>query len=136
VTPQNATLVEESAAAADSLRTQAAMLVQPVEVFKTTPHAAMAGANTPSVHAPAVLTKRPWAKPASRTLAVARAPANAPGKADDGWVLEGGAQVVRHLRPQGQRGDSAAAVRSIWGSSPRHQRGHEPGSARHCRSMS
>ncbi|RZJ12775.1 MAG: methyl-accepting chemotaxis protein [Rubrivivax sp.] len=35
VTQQNAALVEESAAAADSLRTQAAMLVQTVAVFRT-----------------------------------------------------------------------------------------------------
>ncbi|HCL86506.1 MAG TPA: methyl-accepting chemotaxis protein [Comamonadaceae bacterium] len=82
-TQQNAALVEESAAASSSLRTQAGQLVQAVAVFKlaggaaaATPPAATA-APVPKA-APASATAALPAKPAGAPQAPARAPAAAP----------------------------------------------------------
>jgi len=54
VTQQNAALVEESAAAAESLKVQALQLVQAVAVFKLTNegHAGAANTATPASYAP------------------------------------------------------------------------------------
>jgi len=94
VTQQNAALVEESAAAAESLRSQARMLVDAVAVFRTdgaapghTPAAAPARASAP------LLTTRPAAarpgatRPAApRVKAATAAPAPAPAMATaDDW---------------------------------------------------
>ncbi len=82
-TQQNAALVEESAAASSSLRTQAGQLVQAVAVFKlaggaaaATPPAATA-APVPKA-APASATAALPAKPAGAPQAPTRAPAAAP----------------------------------------------------------
>jgi len=83
VTQQNAALVEESAAAADSLRNQAAMLVQSVAVFKT--------AGAPSlVSTPAVTASKPAAVPKKRVAAARHAKpvetrSFAVASSDDGW---------------------------------------------------
>ncbi len=71
VTQQNAALVEESAAAADSLNQQAARLVEAVRVFKLEEgHASMLPAATPPPAAP----RRPAAMPQHTTATAARAP--------------------------------------------------------------
>ena len=59
VTQQNAALVEESAAAAESLKVQAAQLAQVVSVFRLSAHDAGA-------HAPAAAAPTPHATPAAR----------------------------------------------------------------------
>ncbi len=67
VTQQNAALVEESAAAASSLKSQAEQLVHAVSVFK------IAGA-TPAAAAPSTPYRaRPALRPAGRTPASVRA---------------------------------------------------------------
>ena len=71
MTQQNAALVEQSAAAAQSMREQADQLAQAVSVFKLAGHTAQARA----VNSPAL--SRPAAPPAARVAA----PAPKPGKA-------------------------------------------------------
>ena len=106
VTQQNAALVEESAAAAESLKQQAVDLVQAVAVFKLTPDAA-AGVDLPALPPVArrPVSPRPTLpRPASRPVATAKAgevaeapvPASAPASApasktpapvsDDDWT--------------------------------------------------
>jgi len=92
VTQQNAALVEESAAAADSLRHQAAQLAQTVSVFTTADGAGMSP--TPVLAAPtparaaaqvikAVKAPRPVVAPAPRPApAKVAVPAPAPARAD------------------------------------------------------
>ncbi|RZL37228.1 MAG: methyl-accepting chemotaxis protein [Rubrivivax sp.] len=78
VTQQNAALVEESAAAADSLRTQADLLVKAVSTFRTAGTAARPQAS-PLAARPALQRKAP-------TRASAARPAKAPAlTAGDGW---------------------------------------------------
>ncbi len=72
VTQQNAALVEESAAAADSLNSQAARLVQLVSVFQVDAHASQA------VIAQAQSRSRDTARAASAALQHARTPAASP----------------------------------------------------------
>ncbi|KQW44591.1 MULTISPECIES: methyl-accepting chemotaxis protein [unclassified Roseateles] len=80
VTQQNAALVEESAAAADSLRTQADLLVKAVATFKT---ADMGG--RPQAAAPAA-RPAPARKAPTPVRAAAARPAKAAALADgDGW---------------------------------------------------
>jgi methyl-accepting chemotaxis protein len=104
MTQQNAALVEQSAAAAQSLREQADQLAQAVAVFKLTGHAAMApqrpAQNMMSARPPAALSRpaatAPKAEPARATPvrasaalppAKSAAPAAAPVKAgsDEDW---------------------------------------------------
>ncbi|MDT8998595.1 methyl-accepting chemotaxis protein [Paucibacter sp. APW11] len=73
VTQQNAALVEESAAAAESLRNQADQLVQAVSIFKLSHHAAPASSHRPAAHS----KPRTASVPAPRAAA-ARAPAPRP----------------------------------------------------------
>ena len=79
VTQQNAALVEEAAAAAESLQDQAGNLVQVVSVFKTGGGAAVAA---PTSRKPAASVKLTPAKPAARIAAKPAlklaAPANSP----------------------------------------------------------
>jgi len=98
MTQQNAALVEQSAAAAQSLREQADQLAQAVAVFKLTGHMAMAPA---APRPPKDITPRPQplARPAAAPKPAAQAPAaalpagrpaptvpSAPAKtADDDW---------------------------------------------------
>jgi methyl-accepting chemotaxis protein len=81
VTQQNAALVEESAAAADSLRTQAGLLVQAVSAFKVAGGAPRSVAATPVARPPA---PKPARKPAPRAAATAR-PGPSLALADGGW---------------------------------------------------
>ncbi|WP_370678428.1 methyl-accepting chemotaxis protein [Comamonas sp. GB3 AK4-5] len=98
VTQQNAALVEESAAAAEGLRTQAQQLVQVVSVFKLDDAGFL---STPSPMAPASVKRSVGSKPALKTAAkpIAKAPAKTPAiarsaapsvpaaaGADDDWV--------------------------------------------------
>jgi methyl-accepting chemotaxis protein len=85
-TQQNAALVEESAAAAESLKGQAMQLVQAVAVFKLSAHEPAA------VAAPRPMASRPApsysARPAPTAAAAAAAPrpvAPAPATASDDW---------------------------------------------------
>ncbi|ODV03696.1 MAG: hypothetical protein ABT20_14470 [Rubrivivax sp. SCN 70-15] len=94
VTQQNAALVEESAAAADSLNQQARNLVTAVARFKLaagamgmTTAAPAPAPRHPVAHAPLKLAHRPLVKPAAKPVAKA-APAPAPEPAtagDDDW---------------------------------------------------
>ena len=96
VTQQNAALVEESAAAADSLKQQAHDLVQAVAVFKLAPGSSGAGGASvmrPSAkHRPAVSrpVPRPAARPPARVTESSSAPALGSGSAkvpdDDDWT--------------------------------------------------
>jgi len=82
-TQQNAALVEESAAAAESLKQQARQLVQAVAVFKLGQHGAMPAA-TPAVAPPQVAVARaPAPKPYKAPKAtMAAAPEKRPVQAD------------------------------------------------------
>jgi len=98
MTQQNAALVEQSAAAAESLKGQAGTLTSLVATFKVDAHAAAAPAVHAVTAAPApaarpsampTLTKAvakpaPVTRPAAAKPAVAAAPAAAPAKAPDG----------------------------------------------------
>ncbi|EGJ11429.1 methyl-accepting chemotaxis protein [Rubrivivax benzoatilyticus] len=83
VTQQNAALVEESAAAAESLRVQAARLTELVGVFKlaqgsaatTQPTAAPAAAKPAASRPSAPRTAAPAARPAASAASIAAAPA-------------------------------------------------------------
>ena len=102
VTQQNAALVEESAAAAESLKVQAAQLAQVVSVFKLNAHDPSAQAHAPSAPAFKAAAKvepklhRPGAAPAKPKAAasvpkapvVASAPAPAPRAAQPAVVAE------------------------------------------------
>jgi methyl-accepting chemotaxis protein len=79
VTQQNAALVEESAAAADSLKQQAQGLVQAVAVFRTGGHAggSAPGLASPVAHAPALAAPKPAALAAATVRKAAKAPAKA-----------------------------------------------------------
>jgi len=86
VTQQNAALVEEAAAAAESLQDQAANLVQVVSVFRTGSDVAAPAARRTAI------APRPAAKPMTRAVSKPAAPAKAPqiaapradaGKGDD-----------------------------------------------------
>ncbi|MDD0817132.1 methyl-accepting chemotaxis protein, partial [Curvibacter sp. HBC28] len=88
VTQQNAALVEESAAAADSLRNQAARLAKVVSAFKLQGGALnMAGSSAQPRHTPAPQAARAPAAPALKRPSQAslsspqRAAANAPALA-------------------------------------------------------
>jgi methyl-accepting chemotaxis protein-1 (serine sensor receptor) len=70
VTQQNAALVEESAAAAASLRTQAQQLVQAVSIFQLGGHAAQLS-STPPLPQPTVRARKP--APATAALPVRQA---------------------------------------------------------------
>ena len=89
-TQQNAALVEESAAAAESLKDQAQQLVQVVAVFKLEGRAAAADVRATPLAAPKLApVSRPAAPlrkpaPASRPVAAASAPALA-GAVSDEW---------------------------------------------------
>ena len=80
VTQQNASLVEEAAAAAESLRDQASHLVQTVSIFKTrdshvavpAPAPARASANTNASAKPLLLVPAPASSPAKRQAAPAK----------------------------------------------------------------
>ena len=80
VTQQNASLVEEAAAAAESLRDQASHLVQTVSIFKTrdshvavpAPAPARASANTNASAKPLRLVPAPASSPAKRQAAPAK----------------------------------------------------------------
>ena len=78
VTQQNASLVEEAAAAAESLRDQASHLVQTVSIFKTrdshvaAPAPAPARANTNASAKPLRLVPAPASSPAKRQAAPAK----------------------------------------------------------------
>ncbi len=100
VTQQNAALVEESAAAADSLNHQAQQLVQAVAVFKLGQHEQRAAqwsaaAPAPAMRRPATLPQRPAApapkvappppRPAARVAAAPPALASSASKNDDDW---------------------------------------------------
>ena len=75
VTQQNASLVEEAAAAAESLRDQASHLVQTVSIFKT--HDSHVAASAP-VSAPARASRKPLRLvPAPASSSVKRQPAPA-----------------------------------------------------------
>ncbi len=89
-TQQNAALVEQSAAAADSLSRQAAQLVQAVAVFRLGGSHARTAAAAPAPATSTPLTAPRWAAPAPRTTApesprsaILREPALA--GAGDGW---------------------------------------------------
>ena len=96
-TQQNAALVEESAAAAESLRDQAQQLVQVVAVFKLDHEKDVADARTAkptgtlkarpvAVRKPAAVARRPVAAPvAARRAAPAPAPALAVAAGADDW---------------------------------------------------
>ena len=88
MTQQNAALVEESAAAAQSLREQADQLAQVVSRFKVQGGTASAAPLRHRAPAPApVVAPAPAARPAVKTPAPARlaaAPAPAPAKAAQG----------------------------------------------------
>ncbi|MBK1616697.1 methyl-accepting chemotaxis protein, partial [Rubrivivax gelatinosus] len=91
VTQQNAALVEESAAAAESLRIQAARLTELVGVFKNDASAAAQTLAKPSAPV-AAARAQPAVPPASRRKAAASAPSApaaprvaAPAGADD-WT--------------------------------------------------
>ena len=78
VTQQNAALVEEAAAASQSMQEQAGELAHVVGFFKTGNHVASAARLTPVRTAPvaaAPAIARPAAKPAPARKAVAAAPA-------------------------------------------------------------
>ena len=76
VTQQNAALVEEAAAASQSMQEQAGELAHVVGFFKTGNHVASAARLTPVRAAPAApAIARPAAKPAPARQAVAAAPA-------------------------------------------------------------
>jgi len=76
VTQQNAALVEESAAAAESLKQQARDLVHAVAVFKLPPGATAAGANISSTSSAArrPALQRPVSRPAPASTTSAKAP--------------------------------------------------------------
>ena len=82
VTQQNAALVEEAAAATQSLQSQATALAAPVAVFKVDHAATMAATRPVSALAPATPRLRPAVRPAAPRAALARAvparPAPAP----------------------------------------------------------
>ena len=102
-TQQNAALVEESAAAAESLKEQAARLSQIISVFQvgqtTAPAPAKAARPAPRAAAPATRTPAPAARAAAAPKAQAparspasppnnaptSAPASAPAAGDDSW---------------------------------------------------
>ncbi len=94
VTQQNAALVEESAAAAESLKSQAQQMVQAVAFFKvnagetTTVAAAPVRAAQPPVHKPAAPRPAPRAKAAPAVAPAAPAPAarQEATTADDSWA--------------------------------------------------
>ncbi|MBZ8143289.1 methyl-accepting chemotaxis protein, partial [Rubrivivax gelatinosus] len=88
VTQQNAALVEESAAAAESLRLQAARLTELVGVFKV--DTGDIGATAPSRPSSSAVRLQPAVPAASRRKAATAAPASptrvpAPAGADD-WA--------------------------------------------------
>ena len=103
VTQQNAALVEESAAAAESLKVQAAQLAQVVSVFKLNAHDQAAHVPVAAAPAPKALPKveprlhRPAAAPAKpkaaasapKAAVVASTPAPAPRAAQPATVAEG-----------------------------------------------
>ena len=105
VTQQNAALVEESAAAAESLKVQAAQLAQVVSVFRLNAHGQAAQASVAAAPAPKALSKveprlhRPAASPAKPKAAASApkaaaatgtpAPAPAPRAAQPATVAEG-----------------------------------------------
>ena len=78
VTQQNAALVEESAAAAESLRGQAAQLAETVSTFKLDGATARPAAARVDKPRPAPTTKAAAAKPRTAPAATARAPAPVP----------------------------------------------------------
>ena len=90
VTQQNAALVEESAAAAESLKHQAQQLVQAVASFRLEPSTAA----TPAAHTapPPASSKPPATRPAAKptVVSIKRAPAqpvvDAPMAARESWV--------------------------------------------------
>jgi hypothetical protein len=97
VTQQNAALVEESAAAAEGLRTQAQQLVQVVSVFKLDAHsdagfqpsaAPMAASSAKRSALPSKTAAKSSAKPVARAPAIAKPAAKvaATANADDDWV--------------------------------------------------
>ncbi len=83
VTQQNAALVEEAAAAAESLQDQAANLVQVVSVFQTGQHSSAAPAVRKTAGTSLKPASRAVARPAAKQVAVARAP-QIPAKAQGG----------------------------------------------------
>jgi len=87
VTQQNASLVEQSAAAAESLKAQALQLVQAVSVFRL---AHDAHAPQRAVHAAAALAARPVAS---------RLPVRGLGAARPAWRAQGSlaAPAARHV---------------------------------------
>ncbi|HEX7644511.1 MAG TPA: methyl-accepting chemotaxis protein [Burkholderiaceae bacterium] len=83
-TQQNAALVEEAAAAAQSLQDQAAMLAQVVSIFKLDPAVALpAATRPPRPKPPAVSAPKPAAAPASRRQIAAPKPIRTPARNDD-----------------------------------------------------
>nr|WP_180318368.1 methyl-accepting chemotaxis protein [Delftia acidovorans] len=88
VTQQNAALVEESAAAAASLRTQAQQLVQAVSIFQLGGHAAQLSP-TPPLPQPAVRARKPAPAAAAlpaRQAARAVQPVHKQAQEQDDWV--------------------------------------------------
>ena len=96
VTQQNAALVEESAAAAASLRTQAQQLVQAVSIFQLGGHAAQLS-STPPLPQPTVRARKPApataalparqaARPVLRPVSPAHKQAQAQEQEQDDWV--------------------------------------------------
>jgi methyl-accepting chemotaxis protein len=79
-TQQNAALVEESAAAAESLKQQAQQLVQAVAVFRLSQQGAHAGAPLPAVVRPAAAVPVQAPRAAPRPAAAAAPPAAAPAQ--------------------------------------------------------
>ena len=88
VTQQNAALVEESAAAAASLRTQAQQLVQAVSIFQLGGHAAQLS-STPPLPQPTVRARKPAPATAAlpaRQAARAVQPVHKQAQEQDDWV--------------------------------------------------
>ena len=91
-TQQNASLVEQSAAAAESLKAQAQQLVQAVAVFKLSSlesHAAGAYAAAPAANAPAIERRGP-ARARNVTRPAFKTQAAAPARTADGDAPAGG----------------------------------------------
>ncbi|MDR7272313.1 methyl-accepting chemotaxis protein [Pelomonas saccharophila] len=84
MTQQNAALVEESAAAAESLREQSARMAEAISVFRlggAAPRSAAPRARAPAVHKPAAAPAKPAVKAAAPRPVAAVAPKTAPAAA-------------------------------------------------------
>ncbi len=137
MTQQNAALVEQSAAAAQSLREQADQLARAVAVFKLSGHGAPAPLPPPAVpmgrpRPPALATPAPAARPARTALAAPRpaatAPAAARGGSGQGRQRRGLGKLLSRCAGHGHRGlpwqarcvfQSTSAISSISTQAPR-----------------